>query len=62
MFKMVLFTIFNVINAKNVAVFFQLIIHKLLKKRKKRHFALAMYLEGLGFHSIGMFIGSHTKK
>jgi transposase-like protein len=32
-----------------------------LEKEKKRRFALSLYLEGLGFHSIGRLLGvSHT--
>ena len=32
-----------------------------LEKEKKRRFALSMYLEGLGFHSIGRLLGvSHV--
>lgn len=33
----------------------------LVEKEKKRRFALSMYLEGLGFHSIGRLLGvSHV--
>ena len=45
----------------NYTVCFDVVFEKDVEKDKKRRFALSLYLEGLGFHSIGRLLGiSHV--
>lgn len=46
---------------KNCGCNYTLTFEENQEKEKKRRFALSMYLEGLGFHSIGRLLGvSHV--